>query len=61
MNESDEATQVLCYCSGTTVAQIKALVAEGVVNSERISRITGAGSGCGACEPDLEKLLAESN
>jgi bacterioferritin-associated ferredoxin len=50
---------VLCYCSGTTVQQIKALLAEGVVDPERISRITGTASGCGGCEFEFQQLVAE--
>ncbi|MDT4289786.1 (2Fe-2S)-binding protein [Methylomonas sp. MO1] len=48
---------VLCYCSGTTEQQIKALLAEGIVDPERISRITGAASGCGGCEFELQQLI----
>lgn len=61
MNETDQDTDqnVICYCSGTTVQQIKQLLAEGTTDPERISRITGAGSGCGGCEFDLQQLLAE--
>jgi NAD(P)H-nitrite reductase large subunit len=48
---------VICGCSGTTVGQIQALISEGVVDMDRISRITGAASGCGGCEFDLQELL----
>ncbi len=48
---------VICGCSGTTIGQIQALLAQGVVDMDRLSRITGAGSGCGGCEFDLQALL----
>lgn len=48
---------VICGCSGTTVGQIQTLIGEGVVDMDRISRITGAASGCGGCEFDLQELL----
>ena len=50
-------TNVICGCSGTTVGQIQTLISEGVVDMDRISRITGAASGCGGCEFDLQELL----
>ncbi len=58
-NPQDIDNEVLCYCSGTTTAQIKQLIAEGIVDPERISRITGAASGCGGCEFELQQLLTD--
>ncbi|OQW73302.1 MAG: (2Fe-2S)-binding protein [Proteobacteria bacterium ST_bin11] len=55
----DIENDVLCYCSGTTTQQIKALLAEGIVDPERISRITGAASGCGGCEFELQQLISD--
>lgn len=48
---------IICGCSGTTSAQIQALLNQGVLDLDRISRITGALSGCGGCEFDLQVLL----
>ncbi len=48
---------IICDCSGTTCGKIKSMVAEGIVDSDTISRKTGALSGCGSCEWDLEELL----
>jgi len=48
---------IICDCSGTTCGKIKSLVEEGIVDSDTISRKTGAISGCGSCEWDLEELL----
>lgn len=61
MNNSnpDRKMDVICNCSGTTREQIKALYDNGVDNLERISRRTGACSGCGACEASILELLAE--
>lgn len=49
--------EVICYCSGTTIGQITALLEQGMVDMDRISRITGALSGCGGCEFDLQALV----
>ncbi len=61
MNEitPDRNQDIICYCSGTTFEQIKALIDDGISNLERISRITGACSGCGGCESKVQELLAE--
>ncbi len=57
----DPDNDILCYCSGTTRQQIQKLLAEGVTDPDRISRITGAMSGCGGCEFEFEQLIAEHN
>jgi bacterioferritin-associated ferredoxin len=50
---------VICYCSGTTKEQIKALIVQGIIELDLISRQTGACSGCGACDVTIMELLAE--
>lgn len=51
--------EVICDCSGTTRGKIKQLVADGIIDADTISRKTGAISGCGSCEWDIETLLDE--
>lgn len=58
-NTVDRSDEVMCDCSGTTRAKIAQLVEQGVVDSDSISRKTGALSGCGSCEWDIEALLDE--
>lgn len=53
----DQKNTVICGCSGTTIDQVQTLINEGVIDMDRISRITGALSGCGGCEFDLKNLL----
>lgn len=53
----DKQSDLICYCSGTTKQQILQLIDEGVTHLERLSRITGACSGCGSCESSLLALL----
>lgn len=55
----DTRRDVICRCSGTTLAQIKAQVDKGVTDLDTLSRATGACSGCGACDTDVLLLLAE--
>lgn len=50
----------ICRCSGTTSEQIVDLINQGINDLDSISRITGACSGCGGCEFDVEQLIANS-
>jgi len=51
--------EVICDCSGTTRAKIYSLIEQGIVDADTISRKTGAISGCGSCEWDIESILDE--
>jgi bacterioferritin-associated ferredoxin len=57
MNQLKE--DVICYCSGTTKEQINALIVQGIIELDPISRQTGACSGCGACDVVIMELIAE--
>jgi NAD(P)H-nitrite reductase large subunit len=57
----DKKQAVICHCSGTTKGQIKELVNSGVDNLDGISRMTGACSGCGACDVSILELLTTKN
>jgi bacterioferritin-associated ferredoxin len=56
---TDKKQDVVCHCSGTTKRQIKELINNGVDNLDEISRMTGACSGCGACDVSVLELLAK--
>lgn len=57
MNASaDDLDEVVCTCSGTTRAAIKALYLQGM-NAEAISRYSGAISGCGGCDWEIAEFL----
>lgn len=55
-----ELDEVICDCSGTTRGKLLSLVEQGIVDADTISRKTGAISGCGSCEWDIETLLNEA-
>lgn len=55
---NQQPTQVICFCTGTTKAQIKELMANGMDSCEKIALQTGAGTGCGGCDYLIEELLA---
>jgi bacterioferritin-associated ferredoxin len=59
MTQNDSSDdEVMCTCSGTTRAKIKKLFSEGM-DMEAISNWSGALSGCGGCEWDVEQFLIE--
>lgn len=52
--------EVICDCSGTTRGKILSLIEQGAIDVDTISRKTGAVSGCGSCEWDLETIVDEA-
>ncbi|MGZ5007334.1 MAG: (2Fe-2S)-binding protein [Methylobacter sp.] len=58
-NKNPQKKDVICHCSGTTKEQIKELVHNGIDSLDGISRMTGACSGCGACDASILELLTE--
>lgn len=53
-----DPNEVLCFCSGTKRCEIEKLFRQGF-DLQAISRKTGALSGCGGCEWDIEQFLKE--
>lgn len=58
-NNISDMDDVICDCSGTTRGKIHSLIEQGIVDADTISRKTGAISGCGSCEWDIETILDE--
>lgn len=55
--EADDVTnEVMCSCSGTTRGQVYDLVMQGK-DIDAISRWTGAQTGCGGCEYEIEVFV----
>ena len=55
----NQKKDVICCCSGTTKERIKEIIDDGINDLDRISRKTGACSGCGACDTLILELIAE--
>lgn len=51
--------EIICECSGTTVAGVERVFARGIRDLEGVSRATGACSGCGGCDYEVERVLAQ--
>jgi bacterioferritin-associated ferredoxin len=60
-NLQNQQRKLICYCSGTSEAKIKELLANNVNTIENIVNATGATTGCGACENSVVDLLAQHN
>ena len=58
---NDGQSEIICYCSGTKRQEIEKLIAQGEKDLERISRITGALSGCGGCEFEMRQMLSKQD
>jgi bacterioferritin-associated ferredoxin len=52
----DLTNEIMCACSGTTRGQIYDLVQQGM-DMDAISRWTGAKTGCGGCDWDIEVFV----
>ncbi|MFI3218653.1 MAG: (2Fe-2S)-binding protein [Methylococcales bacterium] len=59
-NHPNEQDTLICHCSGTTEAKIKALITNEVNTLEKIANATGATTGCGACEDSVVELLVQN-
>ena len=56
---NNEKEDVVCFCSGTTRQKIKQLIEEGADSVDKLSRATGAVSGCAGCDIPVQELLAK--
>jgi bacterioferritin-associated ferredoxin len=49
----------VCHCEAVTDRTIRAAIASGARTLEEIRHRCAAGSGCGGCWPELQRLLEE--
>ncbi|WP_218079769.1 (2Fe-2S)-binding protein [Anthocerotibacter panamensis] len=52
----DRQDEILCYCIRLTHSQVEP-VARQCLDFNQVVRITGACTGCGSCQFELEELL----
>ena len=48
---------IVCECTGTTDATIRALARDGVKNVPEVARRCGAGGCCQSCRPLIARIL----
>lgn len=51
--------KIVCSCLGVTNGMIKEAVDAGASTLEEVQNATGAGTACGACNDDIERLVEE--
>lgn len=49
--------KIICKCKNVDYLQIRKAMVGGARKLEEIMEITGAGTGCGGCIPEIEKIL----
>ncbi len=52
------ANKVICHCKNVDYITIRKAMIEGARTVEEIQEKTGAGTGCGSCIGEIEKILA---
>ncbi|MBK7892474.1 MAG: (2Fe-2S)-binding protein [Bdellovibrionales bacterium] len=48
----------LCHCRAVPTEVVDRAIISGCHSIESVARITSAGTSCGTCKPDTEKLMA---
>ena len=51
---------IVCLCHAVSDRAINAAVAAGATTSRDVARASGAGTGCGRCWEQLNRLVAEA-
>lgn len=59
MTNQNNREDVICDCTGTTRTKVQQLIDDGA-DLDRISRATGACTGCGACDVLIIDMLEAS-
>ena len=52
------ANKMICGCKQVDYITIRKAMIQGARTIEEIKTMTGAGTGCGGCIPEIEKILA---
>jgi assimilatory nitrate reductase catalytic subunit len=55
-----DASPVVCACRNVRAAAVGRAVAAGAVDVDAVAEVTGAGSNCGSCRPEIARLIAST-
>jgi len=58
--ENPGSPMYVCSCRAVTDRTIRASISAGACSIDDVSRMSSAGTRCGGCRPELQRLLAES-
>ena len=50
----------VCICNAVTESELHSAVAEGAASLNELMRTTGAGTCCGSCTEEVERLIDEN-
>ena len=50
---------IVCHCHAVSDRTLRRCIREGCASSRDLGECTGAGTGCGGCEPLLEEIVEE--
>ena len=54
--------KTLCFCMGLTDSEVRdAIISKKLKTVEEVGEATKAGTGCGGCKENIQKLLDEIN
>ncbi|MEZ3460858.1 MAG: (2Fe-2S)-binding protein [Lachnospiraceae bacterium] len=51
--------EVICFCQNVTSGMIKNAVDNGATTLEEVQKITGAGTVCGSCVANVQRLVEQ--
>jgi assimilatory nitrate reductase catalytic subunit len=57
LDASQDVGPIICSCFGIGQHQISAEIKKGAASVEDVGRCLKAGTNCGACKPEISKLL----
>jgi bacterioferritin-associated ferredoxin len=52
---------IVCVCRAVSDRTLRALVRDGARTPEELARATGAGTSCGCCREEIERLVASDH
>lgn len=51
----------VCHCHDVSDREIRHLAMEGVADVDQVGAYCGAGTRCGGCRPEVERLVGEAS
>lgn len=50
---------VVCLCQGVSEKQVREAIADGATTRKKVTRVCGAGAGCGGCHQSIREIIGE--
>lgn len=50
--------RIICHCKNVSYIDIRKVMCQGARTLQEVKDLTGAGTGCGRCTGEIEKILA---